>query len=141
VTRRRNHALWIGPLIVFVGGVSYFMVFATIPALRDVPWVNLPAVLIGLAISGLAMWRAFARREAYRGRVLGPLGLVFSLALSGLFCFYVFSFSYRLPPSSAGVAEGSVAPGFTLAAHDGREVSLGELRGEKVVLVFYRGFW
>ena len=27
-TRRRNHAVWIGPVVVFAGAVSYFTVFA-----------------------------------------------------------------------------------------------------------------
>lgn len=41
-----------------------------------------------------------------------------------------------------GPAVGSEAPGFTLPALDGREVSLSDFRGEApVVLVFFRGEW
>ena len=35
------------------------------------------------------------------------------------------------------VREGEEAPGFTLEADDGREVSLSDYRGKKVVLYFY----
>ena len=32
---------------------------------------------------------------------------------------------------------GSTAPDFTLRAHDGREISLAALRGQRVVLAFF----
>lgn len=35
------------------------------------------------------------------------------------------------------IAPGSEAPGFTLSDQDGKEVSLGDLRGKTTVLVFY----
>ena len=35
------------------------------------------------------------------------------------------------------IAVGSEAPGFTLSDQDGKEVSLGDLRGRTTVLVFY----
>lgn len=41
-----------------------------------------------------------------------------------------------------GPVIGSEAPGFTLEALDGEEVSLADFRGEApVVLVFFRGAW
>lgn len=36
---------------------------------------------------------------------------------------------------------GQVAPDFRLADQNGKSVSLSAARGEKVVLVFYRGYW
>lgn len=36
---------------------------------------------------------------------------------------------------------GEQAPDFTLRDQDGHDVTLSKLRGEKVVLVFYRGYW
>lgn len=36
---------------------------------------------------------------------------------------------------------GNVAPDFKLTAANGQKVSLASLRGHKVVLVFYRGYW
>ena len=37
---------------------------------------------------------------------------------------------------------GDPAPDFTLAALDGRDITLSDYRGKKkVILVFYRGWW
>ena len=52
--------------------------------LRDFPWVNLPLVLIGLAISALGMWRAYSPATAHRGRILGPISLAASAFSFGL---------------------------------------------------------
>lgn len=38
-------------------------------------------------------------------------------------------------------AAGEVAPDFVLTDQDGKRVSLAAARGEKVLLVFYRGHW
>jgi hypothetical protein len=139
--RVRNHALWGGPLLVFAGAVSYFTVFARFPVLRDFPWLNLPLVLLGLAWSGLGVWRAYARRTRYRGRILGVASLGFSLLLAGLFNFYVFEYSYRMPEPGASTLAMDLAPDFELSDQDGRRVKLSDFRGRKVVLTFYRGFW
>ncbi len=46
------------------------------------------------------------------------------------------------PEEGRGPAIGSEAPGFTLEALDGREVSLAALTDDgPVVLVFFRGVW
>ena len=42
---------------------------------------------------------------------------------------------------SAAVPLNSEAPDFTLPRADGSTRALGELRGERVVLLFYRGHW
>lgn len=36
---------------------------------------------------------------------------------------------------------GELAPDFTLTDQSGRRVSLSEARGQRVALVFYRGYW
>ena len=47
-----------------------------------------------------------------------------------------------LPATDTGrVAVGDTAPDFTLLDRTGEPVALSELRGRKVVLVFYRGHW
>ena len=39
------------------------------------------------------------------------------------------------------VAVGDVAPDFTLETRQGGRLTLSELRGRRVILVFYRGHW
>jgi hypothetical protein len=140
-TRRRNHAIWLGLGLTFVAAVSYFTVFARYPATRDFPWVNLPAVGVGVAVSALGLWRAIRKPAVFRGRRLGALGLTLSLLLGAVFAVYVFSYSYRLPgPTPTSLSLGDVRD-FSLTDHRGRLFRLGDLRGRKVVLVFYRGYW
>ncbi len=129
----RNHLIWIGALISVVGLVSYFGFFARYPALRDFPWLNLPLVLTGVAISILAIRR--------RWSFLSIIGAVFSAACAGLLIAYVFVLSNQLPPPDSVVAVGAEAPAFSLPDQDGSVVRLADYRGQPVVLVFYRGFW
>jgi cytochrome oxidase Cu insertion factor (SCO1/SenC/PrrC family) len=42
---------------------------------------------------------------------------------------------------AAVLAVGQLAPDFTLPDQSGKSVTLSAERGQKVVLVFYRGFW
>lgn len=139
--RRRNHALWLGPLLVFTGAVSYFMVFARYPGLRDVPWLNLPWVLIGLIVSAAGVRRAFRRSAGLAGRLGGVFVLVVAVLLSGLFVFYVFHLSYQVPPPQPETMALETAPDFALTDPDGREVSLAQFAGTNLVLTFYRGYW
>lgn len=39
------------------------------------------------------------------------------------------------------VSVGDVAPDFTLESRSGERITLSELRGRRVLLVFYRGHW
>ena len=140
-TRKRNHLIWLGPLVTAAGFFGYFAIFARFPATRDFPWVNLPVVVAGMALSLLAVRRAFSRRSAYRGRVLGSLGLGLSLAVGGFFLVYVFWLSDQLPAPTDTVGVGEIAPDFTLPDAGGDPVRLSDLRGRKVILTFYRGYW
>ena len=138
----RNFA-WLAPLITFGGFISYFLVFAKYPTLRDFPWVNLPLVLIGagLAIGGLMR----AWKDARWGkRVFYLFSAGFSVVVAGFLVLYVFVISNQMP--EAAIAEeklvaGVVAPAFTLANANGETVSLSDFAGKKVVISFYRGFW
>jgi len=42
---------------------------------------------------------------------------------------------------AAVLAAGQMAPDFKLPDQNGRNVHLAAARGQKVVLVFYRGYW
>jgi cytochrome oxidase Cu insertion factor (SCO1/SenC/PrrC family) len=46
-----------------------------------------------------------------------------------------------LPKPQSQFADGQPAPDFTLNDQDGRPFTLSSLRGSRVVLVFYRGYW
>ena len=138
--KKRNHLIWIGPLVTFAGAVSYFLVFARFPALRDFPWVNLPLVVLGAALSAVGVKRAFPSKAAL-GKVLAVAGLVFSLLLVAAFATYVFSLSYSLPPPSEITQDLVRAPDFALTSSTGETVRLSDFRGRRVALVFYRGFW
>ena len=136
---RRNHLAWIAPLIVFGGMVSYFLVFSRWAALRDFPWVNLPLVLGGVALSIVAWGKR--KRGSKLSVFFAASGLVFSVLIAALFCTYVFYLSSTLPQAQAATMEMERAPGFALTDQHGDIVQLADLRGKKVVLVFFRGFW
>ncbi len=136
-----KHGIWLGPLVVFLGVISYFLVFARFPAVRDFPWINLPIVFIGLAISTAALRIGF-RPPATRGKKIAAVtGLTVSLLLTLLFNAYVFILSYQLPePTSiAQIQDG--APDFSLTDHNGNTVRRSDYLGRKLVIVFYRGHW
>lgn len=148
--RRWNLGIYLGFLLTVAGSLSYFAYFNRFAALRDFPWVNLPAQIVGVGLVGFGLWRAYARPTAYRGRIAGPVFGFLSLAVLGLFCFYVFSLSYHVPPASAAPQVGQAAPDFTLPDHNGQKVRLASLftsggspdaTGQYVLLVFYRGYW
>ncbi len=43
----------------------------------------------------------------------------------------------KMATQTATLQVGTRAPEFTLRGHDGREVSLGALRGQRVVIAFF----
>ena len=139
--RRRNHAIWLGPLTVFAGAVSYFTYFTQFPALRDFPWINLPIVMLGLIISLVAVRRAFGKSDVYRGKILGSASFLFSTLLAGLFFAYIGYLSYQLPDPTTKTVGLSIAPEFTLQDQNDQPVSLSDFQGKKLIVTFYRGHW
>jgi hypothetical protein len=136
-----GHFLWLGPLLVLVGSISYFLAFARFPGLRDFPWVNLPVVVAGLAMSAWGMRRAFDPLRSRAVKILGLAGFGLSLLLALLFGAYIFYLSYQLPGISDAPQVLTVAPDFALPDPSESMVRLSDLRGQKVVVVFYRGHW
>jgi hypothetical protein len=137
VPTKRNWAPLAGLLLALVAVGTYFTVVTTVvgprfPWFRDHPLLNfaLLAVALGLA------WRG-VRRGGWPARVAG-LGTV---ALAGLFTFYVYGLSSWLPAADAAPRVGQPAPAFSRLDDQGRTVTLDSLRGAPTVLVFYRGFW
>jgi hypothetical protein len=138
----RNHAAWVGPLLVLIGVFSYFTLAVQVPSLRDSALLNLILVFGGLLVAGLALFR---RRNWKSWLGLGVAGF-----LTALFSFYIFVFSSQLPSADNAARVGVSAPPLELPDQTGRTISLAEFqrmnllddrRGGRVLVVFYRGFW
>lgn len=136
-----NYFAWLGPIVTFVGAISYFLYFARFADLRDFPWVNLPLVIFGVALSLLGLKRAFAGERKLLSKLFAIAGSLVSVGLGGLFCFYIFHLSSQLPGDEGVPKVGDVAPNFAMLDQSGESVSLEFLKGHKAVLVFYRGHW
>jgi len=136
-----KHAVWLGLVLTLVGALSYFLYFSRFPSLRDFPVLNLPIVLLGVLVAGVGCWRVFQQKRGTLGKGLAGLSFLFTLGLAGLFNFYIFAMSYQLPESSKSPASEATAPDFTLLDHKNQNVTLSDSHNEKVVLIFYRGFW
>lgn len=63
----------------------------------------------------------------------GLLGLVAAAVL--------FAQKMELPEPQSKFSQGQPAPDFTLKDQDGKNFHLADLRGSKVLLIFYRGYW
>ncbi len=63
-------------------------------------------------------------------------GIVLFLLLSGLA-----AAPQVLPKPQIASAEGKPAPNFTLKDQQGKIFRLASLRGKRVLLIFYRGYW
>lgn len=141
---QRNFLPLAGFLVCLVGFFSYFFLFVRFPVTRDVPWASWLLFAAGLALLGAGIARAFRRPEIYRGRVLGPVLGVLSVAVVGFFLFATLIASRQLPSASDAPKVGEKAPDFTLPDSQGRPVALHDLMGPQkpwVVLIFYRGYW
>lgn len=140
---RHNILLWAGFILVLLALGTYIPIFAVYAATRDVPWVNYLLFLAGGILLAFGLLRAFGQPQLYRGKVLGPILSGLSLLLFVFFCFAIFYFAKAIPSSETAVRVGETAPDFTLAAADGKQVSLSNaVRNNRgVVLIFYRGYW
>ncbi len=130
---RRNHAAWLGPLLTLLGIVTYFAVAVKFPDLRDSAIVNLVLVAAGALV---AFW-GLVRRRNWKSW----LGFTGATAFAGLFFWYIFAYSSQLPTPDTAPAVGSMAPPLKLPDETGRMLSLDDLRGDRVLVVFYRGYW
>lgn len=139
---RANYLAWLGPIVVLAGSMSYFLFFVYIPGLRDFPWVNLPFVILGMALSSVGLARAlFARRRKFVAKLIASFGFLFSLAVGGLFCAHIFVLSFQIPGADSAPQVGAPAPGFSLMDQNGEKVELADFQGKKIVVTFYRGWW
>jgi hypothetical protein len=130
-----------GFAITFAGAVTYFTVFARFPALRDFPWLNLPLVVAGVAIALFATAQAFRRGARMGARIVTSTLVTLSVLVAGLFATYLFWISYQVPAPTEVARSLEIAPDVRLVGSDGNPVAIGDFRGKKVLVVFYRGFW
>lgn len=143
---RRNHAAWIGLFLGVASFIGYAVFIVPVvsphwPALRDRPVPNLALVALGLALSAVGVARAVGRRPTRGGRLLAPLLAGLNVVVATAFLWLLYVHSAHLPASLHAPAVGSPAPDFALTDQHGQPIQLASLRGQPVVLVFYRGFW
>lgn len=149
MTRQRNLLPLIGLLVSGFALASYPLLFSRYPATRDVPWASWLLFALGLGLVGAGIVRAYRSPERWRGKVLGPVLGVLSLAVLGLFLFMTMIYARQLPVSADAPKVGEKAPDFTLPDTQGRPVRLYSLLGSPsggapgswVILIFYRGYW
>jgi hypothetical protein len=152
MARQRNFLPLIGLLVSGFALASYPLLFSRFPATRDVPWVSWLFFALGLGLVGAGIVRAYRSPERWRGKVLGPVLGVLSLAVLGLFLFMTMIYARQLPASAGAPKVGEKAPDFTLPDSQGRPVRLYSLLGSPdggapgapgtwVILIFYRGYW
>ena len=147
--RPRNLLPLAGFAVCVIAFLSYFLVFAQFPVTRDVPWASWLLFALGLGLLGAGLARAFRQPERYRGKVMGPILAVLSLAVLGLFLYSTLVGSRQLPAATNLPQVGEKAPDFTLPDAQGRPVRLRSLLapaesgapGSWVLLIFYRGYW
>lgn len=141
--RRWNINLWAGFAVVLLSVVSYIPLFTLFPITRDVPWANYLLFVAGALLLFIGMKRAFGDPQHYRGKISGSILSVLSLLMIGLFCFGTVYASKQIPAAANAPHVGQPAPAFTLAAADGKQITLADLlKGNRgALLIFYRGYW
>ena len=133
----RNHLAWIAPLIAIPGFLSYYMYFSMWPVFRDFPWLNLLILIGATTLSVIALRRA----KSGLGRAGSIGGLFISGGLLTMLTLYCFVLSYNLPDPNRVADDGTRLPAITLASWDGAPIDIAEAAGDKLILVFYRGYW
>src|SRR5438105_13703999 len=97
--RSWNWPLWFG-FIIAVGGLFSYEFFARFPITRDFPWASLLLFGIGAILLLVGLFRAFGRRQVYRGKVFGSVFTALSLVLVAFFAYDVI-YALRLVPFPA----------------------------------------
>ena len=130
-------------MVVVVALVSYIPFFVLFPATRDIPWVNYLLFLIGGALIGVGVRRAFRDPERNGGKISGPILAALSALLFAFFVVSVTYFSKQIPSADTALGINRHAPPFVLVDIGGKQVSSADLLKDHrgLVLVFYRGYW
>ncbi len=143
--RRRNWAAWIGLALGVLAFATYMVALGLrigppTSTARDTAIVNLALIGAGLGFSVLGIRRAVGRGALYRGRWTAPLLAALNVSVAVLFLLFLFPMA-TLPPPGNVPRVGTAAPEFALPDENGTVRHLADLRGQNVLLVFYRGHW
>lgn len=130
---------WIAPLLAAIGFFSYYLFFAQYPALRDFPWLNLPLLILAVALSLLGTAKTWFVSRPWR-KIANGLAFSFSGSLLALFVFYVFILSYQMPEGK-GLAAVEKLPEVSLVNASGEATSPIPPKGKKALITFIRGYW
>ena len=140
--RKWNWAVWVG-FVTTLAGLFFYGLFAQFPITRDFPWANLLLFGIGAALLIVGLFRAFGRRQVYRGKIFGSIFTAIAVLVVAFFSYEIFYVLRQVPASTGAPHVGQKAPDFILLDQNEKPVGLGDLlsgsRG--VALIFYRGFW
>jgi len=152
-TRNLNWRIWVGFLLAMAALPSYVSVFARYALFRH-GWTSWMMFAAAAWLLCVGLRRALGSPDVYRGKILGSIFALLSLASVGLFGYATIYASRQLPRSIGAPRVGTHAPEFTLADTNGRVVTLSKLLSEPlagrqgpkgkprgVLLIFYRGYW
>lgn len=106
--------------------------------LRDNPW---PLEVMAVAATVAAIVFTIRAYRQKRVRIVATVSSLLATLSTGLFLLLVHVGSYELPTAPKELAVGIAAPDFTLPDAQGGSFSLASMRGQPVLLVFYRGVW
>ena len=97
--RSWNPILWTGFALALAIPPIYFALFISYQNARESPWATL--VLIGLSalMLGIGIRRAYKFPQQFRGKILGPIMALLSVASVGLLLMGVRAASKGLPAS------------------------------------------
>ena len=149
-TKKWNWRLWVGFAIAVLALVVYL---AVVFRMRDVFWLSVALFVVSIALLASGFQRAYRHREAYRGRVAGPILAVCGALVLGLFGLASYQISKHFAAAENAPKIGQAAPQFTLVDSSGHTVSLAAVLASPAgqsgtahapraaLLIFYRGYW
>lgn len=122
----------LGPLLAVGGFAAYFVVAIKFAVYRRIPWPFLGIIAAGALIGLFGLIRRPALATGASAAV--------AVGVLGLACWYLLSYSmFEVREDRPRV--GDIFPDFTLPSSTGEAFSLRESRGQRRLLILYRGDW
>jgi hypothetical protein len=126
--------------------LTYLFWWASDLTLGDRTWICWAAIGVGAVLAGIAALRPPEGTGTIE-RGIAALCLVVTLVGGGLFAWYSFGISARMPQVWSEPLLGRRLPAITLVTKDGQPFDLekesrqGVLARKKILLSFFRGTW